>query len=70
MINVDYPWANNGQSSCYDIQNVMTHEIGHFLGLSHNPDNEEYTMYGGMDLGETRKRSLESNDIYWLGQIY
>lgn len=53
----------------YDVKNVITHEAGHMLGLDH-PPGEETTMYYEADPGETKKRSLEQDDIDGLCTIY
>lgn len=53
----------------YDLESVMTHEIGHFIGLDHSPDFSA-TMYAGYDEGSTEQRSLEFDDIEGLCAIY
>ena len=53
----------------YDVKNVITHEAGHMLGLDH-PPGAETTMYYEADPGETKKRSLEQDDIDGLCAIY
>lgn len=68
-INVSYPFANNGNSDVHDIQNAMTHEIGHMLGLGHSTDAEA-TMYSGAVIGETKKRTLDVDDRLGVGEIY
>jgi MYXO-CTERM domain-containing protein len=52
-----------------DIQNVMTHEAGHFLGLGHSsvPDA---TMSARAAIGETSKRTLAEDDIEGVCAIY
>jgi hypothetical protein len=52
-----------------DLQNVLTHEAGHFLGLAHS-DDPIATMYGDADEGETIKRSLEVDDVGGMCEIY
>jgi len=52
-----------------DIQNTMTHEIGHMLGLDHT-DNVEATMYRSAEFAETKKRTLDQDDIEGLCVIY
>ncbi len=52
-----------------DIQNTITHEVGHFVGLDHAPENAA-TMFASAAVGETLKRSLESDDIEGVCSIY
>ena len=52
-----------------DVQNTLTHEIGHFIGLDHSFDMEA-TMYSAAGLGELSKRSLKSDDEAGLCTIY
>jgi hypothetical protein len=52
-------------SNSYSVENVMTHEFGHWLDLKDNYDSQncgEITMYGYIDTGETKKTSLENAD--------
>ena len=62
-----------------DLQNTMTHEVGHFLGLDHTEEAtftgdsgqwREATMFASAELGEVRKRSLEVDDINGICAIY
>jgi hypothetical protein len=53
----------------YDLQSVMTHEVGHFIGLDHTPDFEG-TMYAGYDEGTTELRTLEPDDIDAACAVY
>lgn len=52
-----------------DIENVATHEVGHFLGLAHSADGEA-TMYGMACAGEIEKRSLAPDDVAGICAIY
>ena len=72
-----FEWAansdvNNPDPYKLDVQNVATHEIGHYSGLAdlYNPGDLNYTlkmknynqfatMFGRIDNGETNKRSLQ-----------
>lgn len=69
VINGDMRWNNTGGSEFYDVQNNITHELGHALGLSHS-EYEEATMYYGTGLGETSKRTLHQDDINGFHAIY
>lgn len=52
-----------------DVQNTITHEVGHFVGLDHTPVPNA-TMVASAAVGETLKRSLESDDIEGVCSIY
>ncbi|MCB9629196.1 MAG: matrixin family metalloprotease [Sandaracinaceae bacterium] len=52
-----------------DLQNVVTHELGHFFGIAHS-DVPNATMYLSAARGETLKRSLADDDIEALCTIY
>lgn len=53
----------------HDLQNTLTHEVGHFIGLAHVDDGEA-TMFGVSPPMETRKRSLSSDDLAGLCWLY
>ncbi len=63
-----------GCTVAYDIQNTLTHEIGHVFGLDHPPVSQpaviEATMYHSAPRGEIKKRDLASDDIDGLCFIY
>lgn len=52
-----------------DLQNTLTHEVGHLLGMAHS-DRPAAAMYGSAPLGETRKRSLADDDVDGLCAQY
>lgn len=56
-------------SRAIDLQNVLTHEVGHFLGLAHSAEHDA-TMYGDADFGETSKRTLHPDDAAGICEIY
>lgn len=52
-----------------DLQNVITHEAGHFLGLGHS-NVSSATMASRATVGETKKRDLDDDDVDGLCAIY
>ncbi|UCB42733.1 MAG: matrixin family metalloprotease [Dehalococcoidales bacterium] len=82
-MNTDLPWAQDNSvtdpdnetadtATAYDVQNIVTHEAGHFLMLEdlYSRPAGEQTMYGRGSLGELKKRSLEDGDIAGILAIY
>ena len=73
MLNTFYKWSLSGESRKMDVQNIMTHEFGHWAGLADLYNDVDYwlTMYGYSDYRETYKRTLGLGDIngleYWYG---
>jgi hypothetical protein len=53
----------------YDLQSVMTHEAGHFIGLDHSPDFDA-TMNASYNEGDTSLRDLEPDDIAATCEVY
>jgi hypothetical protein len=50
----------------YDLESILTHEAGHFLGLAHSPDKDA-VMYALYQPGST---TLTSDDISGICSIY
>ena len=71
-LNISKPFSNGGGSSSFDVQNIMTHEIGHLLGLFdlYESGAVDYTMYWLALKGETNKRTLETDDKNGIKDIY
>src|SRR5262245_29374758 len=72
VFNKRFPWAifsdaSECQSSpnAYDLQNIATHEFGHWVGLDDLFDDAEkdLTMFGFSAGGEVKKRTLGTGDI-------
>ena len=74
MNGVDFTFRNlNGPSDEFgvvDIRNVLTHEVGHFIGLDHEQDIMEATMAPNAPDGEVSKRDLHPDDIQGACDIY
>ncbi|MGC9042643.1 MAG: matrixin family metalloprotease [Myxococcota bacterium] len=56
-------------STYTDIQNTITHEIGHMIGLDHT-FNSDSVMYPTARAGEIKKRKLSQDDIDGVCAIY
>ena len=65
------PCSSLAQTGCVstDVQNTVTHELGHALGLDHSPDPRS-TMYAGADLGEISKRVLDDGSLEFVCTAY
>ncbi|MBE2249183.1 MAG: matrixin family metalloprotease [Myxococcus sp.] len=53
-----------------DVQNTVTHELGHALGLMHNAHDARVVMYPRASAGETGKRVLQEDDRDGLSVLY
>jgi hypothetical protein len=78
VFNKRHPWAIfSGSPDCqsspdaYDLQNIATHEFGHWVGLEDLYDNahRDLTMYGFGAGGEVKKRTLGRGDISGKNQL-
>lgn len=61
--------VDGGDCIGYDVQNTMTHEAGHFLGLDHNPDPTS-TMSATAPEGEVSKRAIDSQSEKFVCDVY
>jgi hypothetical protein len=70
--NYNFTWSGSGQAGRMDVQNIAAHEFGHNLSLGdlYDAGSREFTMYGYSGYGETKKRTLESDDINGIRYIY
>ncbi len=78
---VGYRWKVSGHGSGdeddddeederrYDLQNVLAHEVGHFLGLGHSQELEA-TMFERTGDCEIKKRDLSPDDLAGLDVLY
>jgi hypothetical protein len=75
--NYDFTTADTGGQT--DLQNTVTHEVGHFVGFDHTDKTGSTlpfecattaTMSKSSSLGETSKRTLSPSDIMGMCFVY
>jgi hypothetical protein len=73
----DHVYWNFGAPACgsgskFDLQNVATHEFGHWLCLAdlYGAGDYNQTMYGYVDYGECKNNDLYTGDIAGIKAIY
>jgi hypothetical protein len=76
----DARWAPDGRSlmsneseDCqnrFDVQNVLSHEAGHFFGLGEDPVEQGATMFQAIDQCETHKRAIIESDAIAIRKLY
>ena len=64
--------ADKCPEDSYDIQGVLTHELGHSLTLNelYKQTHEEKTMYWKENKGDTKKRTLDQDDVDGISYLY
>jgi hypothetical protein len=75
--NYSWDWTNisaddcGGTSGAYDVQNIATHEFGHWIGLDdlYSTADKDLTMYGYGETKELKKDSLGLGDISGVNAI-
>lgn len=80
IMNKKYPWSwtnqtlspNCADQNSYDAQDILTHELGHWMGLDdeYTSDYTNNTMYGYGSKGEVKKDTLTEGDIAGVDAIY
>jgi hypothetical protein len=53
-----------------DLQNTLTHELGHAMGMAHNTTDATVVMYPGAPKGQITKRTLTPDDEAGLAFLY
>ena len=69
IVNDDYSWTTSGESGKYDIQAVLTHEIGHLLGLDHSALVSS-VMVPFASPTQIDQRTLQYDDIAGVVEMY
>lgn len=65
---VDYAWSVDGVPGTVDLRGILTHELGHVLGLGHSSDPNA-TMFASTS-DPASWRSLEADDIAGVCALY
>jgi hypothetical protein len=71
-LNSRYPFTIGGIGDSFDVQNILTHEFGHWLNLydMYSSSCSSVTMYGYGAYGQTFKRTLDTPDINGISWQY
>lgn len=72
IYNTAYAWSLSGEELKMDLDNIVTHELGHSVGLGdlYKSVCSNETMYGYADFGEINKRDLNTGDIAGVDKLY
>lgn len=74
VMNTYYSWSTSGAAGAYDVQNIATHEWGHWVHLYDDAWYEYWdadnTMFGTSGTGETKKQTLTSEDSAAILSVY
>jgi len=68
-VNVPFSTDTATPSNQYDLESVLTHEVGHLLGLDHSAILSA-TMFPRVGQGVTSSRVLSSDDIAGVSSLY
>ena len=77
IFNNKFAWQWSSQTNCayqgyYDAQNILTHELGHWVGLNDNYTTgyANNTMFGYGSPTEVKKNSLATGDTSTVNSLY
>lgn len=69
VLNPEYRFASKLAYNAFDLQSVVTHELGHSLGAGHSPlPSATMYAYGGQET--TTERTLTADDLAFLVDAY
>ena len=68
-VNGHFSWTVGSQPDQFDIQNVLTHEAGHFIGFAHSLDPVS-TMFATTSAGDLSRRTLTADDAQGPCDVY
>ena len=69
IINGEMRFGLSGERNRYDLDTVLTHELGHVLGLDES-DVRGATMFPDTRRGETDRRQLSTDDVDGILSLY
>jgi hypothetical protein len=61
--------TDDGPKIRYDLQAILTHEVGHFIGIAHSPESSA-VMYASYSPGSIEQRTLTPDDVAAVCAIY
>jgi uncharacterized protein (TIGR03382 family) len=67
---LDWSFDASDEAGAFDLWNILTHEIGHALGLPDIKDPNAASMFYVTARGETSKRDLAPEDVGMLLKLY
>ncbi len=77
IMNKKFAWVWSSTPSCaipgaYDAQNILTHELGHWVGLDDEYESPfaDNTMFGYGSQGEVKKDTLTAGDTSAASNLY
>ncbi len=65
----NFEFSTGDEEATYDLESVLVHEAGHFLGLGHS-DSIAATMFSVYGEGDTSLRQLDPDDVAAICDLY
>jgi len=75
LVNANHPFGlvpdgSDKRASVFDLSGVLTHEMGHVLGLGESFNVRSATMWPNIARGETHQRDLDKDDVQGAERAY